>query len=547
MNSEQILDFYPMEIINNSDSLSDANSIKNSNHTTKKDLLKQKRKREEENNLNNIIFLKDRIKSEQNKSKEKVLSKENNKENLEHINNIKTTIYDIPPNLLAIIFSYLNLDQLFLLKNIGAKNIKQAILNLFEFISENKKNYFSMVSIKTNDKFLKQMKLLKYDFNMCKKYFMENKFKGEILPKNKNIKYSLYNTEKNKNYFLFHHIYYIFCSADIDSDELDEEFRLENDYYEKFQFINLSNNQNEVVFFGMSKISIYQLTTKNKILNLYTPRACGDFLLYNKELNIFILPCHDKSIKFYEINNKNTKKKTVSLKKDYINDKENIEIIDIGKITQEKIIKYLLCIYSQNKDNNSNLIIYNYKDFVAEKEIKSLNGIINISSNKEYLLIYMNNGKLNYYDLTKNDYNFVGFFDFNILCNDINQIKFVSLINYKILNNVFIVLKKTSDKNKMKVCFIYIEKYKNKNGFNYMVLPLSTLENDIFEDGLIDSKFTEEKINGETVIKILFFVYNFNIDDNNKAKKRTKHCSIDENITALTQIYTQIPLDISFN
>lgn len=543
MNSEQIFEFQPTNIANSVNILFD--STNNKNHNLKQIyLLNQKRKRENENNINFELNI---IKSKQKRIQEKSLSQKNNNENYKQEQNIKTTIYDIPSNIFIIIFSFLNIDQIFLLKNIGVKNVKQAVLNLLEYISENKKNYFSLTNIKVNNRFLKQMELIKDDSDNCKNYFWENKFKGEILPTNPNIKYALYNPETNKNYFLFRHINYIFCSADINSVELDEEFKLENEIYEKFQFISLSNNQKIVVFFSIRKISIYDLMSNSKIVSFYTQSVCWNFLLYNKELNIFILPCYNKSVNFYGINYKNSKKKFISLKNNFKHNKENIEIFDIGKIIQKKIIKYLLCVYSKDENSNSDLIIYNYKDFVVEKEIQNLDTIININTNNEYLLVYMKNGKLNYYELTNDGYNFDGFFDFNILCNNINEIKHVSLIDYKILNNVFIVLKKSTDENKIKACLLNIEKYKNKKGFNYMVYPLNFLESDFLENGLINSKFTEEKINGKTVIKMTLYLYNFNNDNISKRKKRVKSYLSDGKIESLIEISAKIPLNIKFN
>ena len=300
--------------------MSEKNKISNKN----RNYLRLKRKRSPINLKDNDKCI---ISFERTKKKEKanILIKENKTEDIKTIK-----FQDLSKNVLSIITSYLRIDDLLKLKNIGSHKILLYINELFGLMKNNH-NYFILKEVKSN----KLEFLNKYDSLLSKYYFIKNSYLKELNFKKKyEIRYILYHSKNNKIYYLIRCMFYtFFCYSEIDDKNIDwingPLFKLpENDYYEKFQFVE-DFNSNEVSIFSLNKILLYNISTKNKDYVINLIYSC-DFVLYKKELKLLIVPYSSgNKIEFYKINSlKNIKISLGNLNLNSIEDKEG------------KIIKY---------------------------------------------------------------------------------------------------------------------------------------------------------------------------------------------------------------
>jgi hypothetical protein len=266
--------------------------------TTKKNrnYLRLKRKRSPINLKDNDKCI---ISFERTKKKEKCI-KLIKEQKTENVNTIK--LQDLSKNVFSIITSYLRIDDLLKLKNIGSHKIRLYIIELFELMKNNH-NYFILNEVKSN----KILFLSKYDSLLNKNYFIKNTYLNELNFKKKyEIKYILYQAKNNKIYYLIRCLLYtFFCYSEIDGKDIDclegSMIKLpENDYYDKFQFIE-EFNTNEVSIFSLNKILLYNIYTKNKDYIIYLSYSC-DFVFYKKELKLLIAPnLSGNKIEFYKI------------------------------------------------------------------------------------------------------------------------------------------------------------------------------------------------------------------------------------------------------
>ena len=135
--------------------------------TTKKNrnYLRLKRKRSPINLKDNDKCI---ISFERTKKKEKCI-KLIKEQKTENVNTIK--LQDLSKNVFSIITSYLRIDDLLKLKNIGSHKIRLYIIELFELMKNNH-NYFILNEVKSN----KILFLSKYDSLLNKNYLIKNTY-----------------------------------------------------------------------------------------------------------------------------------------------------------------------------------------------------------------------------------------------------------------------------------------------------------------------------------------------------------------------------------
>ena len=340
--------------------------------TTKKNrnYLRLKRKRSPINLKDNDKCI---ISFERTKKKEKCI-KLIKEQKTENVNTIK--LQDLSKNVFSIITSYLRIDDLLKLKNIGSHKIRLYIIELFELMKNNH-NYFILNEVKSN----KILFLSKYDSLLNKNYFIKNTYLNELNFKKKyEIKYILYQAKNNKIYYLIRCLLYtFFCYSEIDGKDIDclegSMIKLpENDYYDKFQFIE-EFNTNEVSIFSLNKILLYNIYTKNKDYIIYLSYSC-DFVFYKKELKLLIAPnLSGNKIEFYKIRSlKNIKFALGELDINSNEDeegkidkyKDGCDILNLGDFNNGKEFANLICVYNFR---GKKIIIFDCKKMKSVKEI----------------------------------------------------------------------------------------------------------------------------------------------------------------------------------
>jgi hypothetical protein len=349
---------------------------------------------------------------------------------------------------------------------------------------KNNHNYFLLKEVKSN----KVLFLNKYDSLLNKNYFIKNSFLNELNFKKKyEIKYILYHAKNNKIYYLIHCLLYtFFCYSEVDGKDIDwlegSMIRLpENDYYEKFQFVE-EFNSNEVSIFSLNKILLYNIYTKNKDYLIYLNYLC-DFVFYKKELKLLIVPnLSGNKIEFYKISSiKNIK---FPLGKLDINSNENEEgkiveykdgcdILNLGDYNNGKEFVNLICVYNLR---SKKIIIFDCKKMKNIKIICTNSNIIKVNINELYLIVYSENKSLNYYSLSlrqNNEFSFLNTFSLNNICTNLDNIIHLSLINNSnLINNTYLLLMNFPEKNIIKPFVLYLEKLNYKNDFYYSFAPL---------------------------------------------------------------------------
>ena len=449
--------------------------------TTKKNrnYLRLKRKRSPINN--------DIISFERTKKKEKC-NKLIKEKKAEDFNTIK--FQDLSKNVLSIITSYLRIDDLLKLKNIGSHKIRLYIIELFELMKNNN-NFFILKEVKSN----KILFLNKYDSLLNKNYFIKNAYLNELNFKKKyEIKYILYQAKNNKIYYLIRCLLYtFFCYSEIDGKDIDllksSMIKLpENDYYEKFQFVE-EFNSNEVSIFSLNKILLYNIYTKNKDYVIYLSYSC-DFVFYKKELKLLIAPYSSgNKIEFYKINSiKNIKfplgKLDINSNEDeggiIVENKNGCDILNLGDYNNGKEFVNLICVYNFR---SKKIIIFDCKKMKSIKVIYTNSNIIKVNINELYLIVYSENKSLNYYSLSlkqNDEFSFLNTFNLNNICSNLDNIIHLSLINSSnLINNTYILLMNFPEKKRTKPFILYLEKLNDKNDFYYSFVPL---ENNINEN-----------------------------------------------------------------
>jgi len=458
---------------------------KNYSLTTKKNrnYLRLKRKRSPINLKDNYF--------ERTKKKEKYNNfiKEKKIEKTEDVISI-IQFQDLSKNILSIITSYLRIDDLLKLKNIGSHKIRLYIIELFEMMKNNH-NYFILKEDKSN----KIAFFNKYDSLLSKYYFIKNSYINELKFKNKiEIKYILYRAENNKIYYLIRNLFYtFFCCSEIEDKDIDclesPLFKLpENDYYEKFQFIE-EFNSNEVSIFSINKILLYNIYTKNKDYIIYLSYSC-DFVLYKKELKILLVPnSSGNKIEFYKIGSLKNIKIPLGNLDINSNEDENIEykdgcdILNLADYTNDKQFVNLICVYNFK---SKKIIIFDCKKMKNIKVIYANSNIIKVNINKLYLIVYSENKSLNFYSLSlkqNNEFLSLNSFNLNNISINPNNILHLALINNSnINNNTFILLMNFPEKKIIKPFVLYLEKLNEKKDFYYSFAPLWNNINETISD-----------------------------------------------------------------
>jgi len=458
---------------------------KNYSLTTKKNrnYLRLKRKRSPINLKDNYF--------ERTKKKEKYNNfiKEKKIEKTEDVISI-IQFQDLSKNILSIITSYLRIDDLLKLKNIGSHKIRLYIIELFEMMKNNH-NYFILKEDKSN----KIAFFNKYDSLLSKYYFIKNSYINELKFKNKiEIKYILYRAENNKIYYLIRNLFYtFFCCSEIEDKDIDclesPLFKLpENDYYEKFQFIE-EFNSNEVSIFSINKILLYNIYTKNKDYIIYLSYSC-DFVLYKKELKILLAPnSSGNKIEFYKIGSLKNIKIPLGNLDINSNEDENIEykdgcdILNLADYTNDKQFVNLICVYNFK---SKKIIIFDCKKMKNIKVIYANSNIIKVNINKLYLIVYSENKSLNFYSLSlkqNNEFLSLNSFNLNNISINPNNILHLALINNSnINNNTFILLMNFPEKKIIKPFVLYLEKLNEKKDFYYSFAPLWNNINETISD-----------------------------------------------------------------
>ena len=437
--------------------------IKGKTSKKNKRLLNNKRKRE--------------CKSELNKIQKRINDENNNANNNTDMNSFK--FQEFSKNALSLIFSYLDFDDLLKLKNIGCRNVRNYINEIFQEKRNNGHFNLKLISSKKPNN-----NIMDSDSFPCKKYFYKNSLINYDAQNKSWIRYILYHKSSNKNYYLVKSIFNnYFCSCD--TNKIITEKNWEEDilfkinyfgYFKNFQFID----ENKVVFFSLGGVLLYDLSNENYKCNTFYLDYISDFVLYKSDLHLLIVP-HTSCdyITFYSINGYLPKK--VKKEKYKIEIKHNIEC-DNGQVMD--LLGNLICYFC----SCSNIIkIFDCKKMEIAFNINMDSGIKNIELNKKYLIVYDNDETMNFFD----NNNFECKFKFNLRN---NGIKFISVIEPYSLDNIFLVIKTNN-----KMCLMYLENLSYfscvslENEFNFEI------KNNYF---INNSLCKEKKEDNEILIKL---------------------------------------------
>ena len=462
-------------------------------------------------------------------------SPNNSKDDIKSIENLRNLITISPPpkilkerkietikfqnfskNVLSIITSYLRIDDLLKLKNIGSRNIRLFINELFDMMKNNN-NYFALKEIKSK----KNTYIHDYDSLLCKQYTLKNIYKKNLNCKNSyTIKYALYHSLTKKNYYITHYLfYYYFCSSEIDNkngDGNEDEDALLNgkfdiifklpsgDYYEQFQFLD-EYKEGEVAIFSLQKILLFNIFTNKKDHSIYLTTSC-DHIFFIKELKLLLAPLAHGEIEFFKIY---TSKKSI---KNAINklclgekyyEKNCLDILIFKDYINNNIYNNLICIYYSG---GTKIIIYDCKLMKKIKEIRSKSRITKINLNSQFLITIIDDKFINYYSINNNEYSYIKSFNLNDICN-VNNIEYISLINSIYINNVFILLIHVPNKKIIKPVLLYLENRNDTNDFYYSFLTFKNeINNTSNDEQLISVKVSIERDNNKNLDQLNMLV-----------------------------------------
>ena len=442
--------------------------------------------------------------------------------------------------ILFIITSYLRIDDLLKLKNVGSRRLSLLINEIYEMM-KNTNNNFSLNEIKnTKNHFIND-----YDSLLCKKYTIINMYKKNLMiNKFYTVKYALYHPLTNKNYYICHCLfYYYLCSSDVDieneskngenSGQKEEEsgsmiegqndvlIKLPSkDFYEKFQFLD-EYKEGEIAIFALQKILLYNIHTKQRDHSIFLSSSC-DHISYRKELKLLLVPIAYVEIEFFKIY-ASYKKITKSIH--ILNIKENIDNKNMSNCVDILNIKdfinhnnnNLICTYCFG---GTKIIIFDCKSMKIIKEIncKSKLNNINIDNNKNYIIAFTQDKCIKYYSINNNEYSFISSFNLNNICKTDN-IKYISLLNSIYINNVFIIFVHIPNKKIIKPFFLYLEYLEEKKGKNDFIFSYIPLKNEISDQIIYDKLFIEKNDN-KSINTFNFFICDLSIKDNNKNSKK---------------------------
>ena len=418
----------------------------------------------------------------------------------------------LPKNIFSVIFAYLRMVDFLKLKNVGSHSIRIYINELLNLMKNN--NNLTLHEIHSKSKLYMNY----YDSINCKKYYLKN-CGSEVPIKNSiKVKYVLYNNRTNKSYVLIHiKLKYFFCDSNYDSN-LGKDICLslpDKDYYEKFQFLEGFNNL-EVAIFALHKILLYNLVTGVRDHCIILCRSC-DFVLYKKELKLLITSHFPDEIVFFKIYTGKTnikEPKYIFKTEDYSSENKGLPII----LNFNDFINNddYICIYIRKCKN---IFIFDCKLFKLAHKIVSETNIDRVNINDKYL-ICITNDVINYYSNINSQYSFLYSFNLKNINKNAN-IRYISLLDSKIFNNMFLVIIQNPNKNIYKPILLFLE----NNGDNGFYYSLSSLKNEItdyiYDDEMICTSCLEEKINNENIIKMNMVICHskkLSSDDSNEGK-----------------------------
>ena len=502
-------------------------------------------------------------------------SPNNSKDDLKSIENLRNLITISPPhtilkekkietfkfqnfskNVLSIITSYLRIDDLLKLKNIGSRNIRLFINELFDMMKNNN-NYFALKEIKSK----KNTYINDYDSLLCKQYTLKNVYKKNLKCTNSyTIKYALYHSLTKKNYYITHYLfYYYFCSSEIDNNNgdgnededalLDGKFDIifklpSGDYYEKFQFLD-EYKEGEVAIFSLQKILLFNIFTNKKEHIIYLTTSC-DHVFFIKELKLLLAPLAHGEIEFFKIYTskksiKNAIHKLCLGEKFY--EKNCVDILMFKDYINNNIYNNLICIYCWG---GTKIIIYDCKLMKKIKEICSNSRITKINLNSQFLIAIIDDKFINYYSIHNNEYSYINSFNLNDICN-VNNIEYISLINSIYINNVFILLIHVPNKKIIKPVLLYLENRNDTNDFYYSFLPFKNeINNPTNEQQIISVTVSIERDNNKNLDQLnMHFCHlnnnslNLNSDKNYKTIGKSH-----KNIFHIKEYSANIQIDI---
>ena len=458
-----------------------------------KNYLENKRKRINKDLKEGIDIFKKKIENDSNETKKNKKIEEKKEESTFKFQNLSKNIF-------SIIFAYLRLDDLLKLKFIGSKSILLYVNDLLCLMQSNNK----LTLLETDTRRNHYM-----DFNDSinfQKYYLINGNCKIKVEKNIKVKFALYHKPTNKNYVLIYYkLKYCFCDIEKDNNIIvygkNSSFNLpDKEYYEKFQFLE-EFNKFEVAIFSICKILLYNISTGIKDHCIYLNRSC-DFILYKKELKLLIVPHLTDEIEFFKIYN--WKKNIKNSRHIFQVEANNPIILNFSDYVNNEKYDTYICIYSIG---GKKIFIYDCKLLKTVHTIESKSSINRVNINNKYI-IFISSYIINYYSISDNEY----LNSFNL--NDISKkvtINYISPLDYKYLDNMFLIITQTQSSNKIAYKPILMLLENNNNNFYYCFSPIKNKINDyIFNSELIYNSLKDKKIKNEKEMKMSIIACHLN-------------------------------------
>ena len=443
------------------ESINSINSLfKGKTSKKNKRLLNNKRKRE--------------FKSVSNIIKRRIIDEENSTTNKAVPNSFK--FQEFSKNALSLIFAYLDIDDILKLKNIGCRNVRNFINEIFQEKRNNGYLNLKLISSKKPTNIV-----LDSDTLPCKRYFYKNALINYDIENEPWIKYIVFHKSSNKIYYLVKTLFfYYFCSCDINKKINKENW--ENDilfkikefrFYNNFQFID----ESKVVFFSLCNILLYDLSNRDYKYNIFNLDFISDFVLYKSNLHLLIVP-HTSCdyISFYSLNKylpKNVKKEKNKIEVKHKKDCENGQIKDL--------CGNLICYFCSCSNH---VKIFDCKKMKIANNIELDSGIQNIESNQKYLIVYNIGDWMNFFDINTFEFKF----KFNFAKNDI---RYISMVEPSSLDNIFLVIKSNK-----KMCLMYLE---DLSYFSVLHLE-NEFNSEIVNNYFINNSLSKEKKDDNEII-----------------------------------------------
>ena len=436
-------------------------------------------------------------------------------------------------NVFSLIFAYLKADDLLKLKDIGSHSIRLYINELLCLMKDNNNLTLSEIDSRTSIYWNCS------DSIDCKKYYLMNNGQKIKINNSIKVKYGLYNNRTNRNYYLIHYkLKYFFCDS-INNDTFvnlgkDILFVLpDNNFYEKFQFIEGFNNL-EVAIFSLYNILLYNLLTGLKDHFISIRHPC-DFVLYKKELKLLIVPHFPDEIEFFKIycgkSNIKESKHIFKTEEDAFQNKEVPIILNFNDYINNDNYDSYICIYNRK---SKKIFIFDCKQFKLVETIVTDYYIDRVNITNKYL-ISITNTTINYYSID-NKFSFLNCFDLKDI-NKTSNIKYISSLDSKYFENMFLIIVQNQSKKIYKPILLFLE----NNGINNFYYSVGSLKNEIrdniYDDEMICISCSEEKINNANKMKIKMVICHLKKELENSDLNDIKSIKSDNNSKDMIDIY----------